>query len=88
MAFVGTDLAIVAQTGKAPRLFSYNTADTKATVVAANYFLSAFAVLQVGDLIMVRANNAAAGATGDIIMLAVLTCTSAGVTTVSKTTDA
>lgn len=84
MALIRTNLSYMGGPGKAPRLWSYTSPDTLATVVAADYFLAAYAQLQVGDWILVRAANATAVA-ADMDAVVVLTCTSAGVTVANKT---
>ena len=38
--------------GKAPKLFTYATADAKATVVGSGYFNDSSDVLEVGDMMM------------------------------------
>ena len=83
MALDRTKLAYMGGPGRAPRLWSYTTTDTQATTIAANYFLPAFAQLQVGDFIFCRAANATAVVT-DMTILVVLTATSAGVTVAVK----
>lgn len=44
-----------------PELFTYESADTLATIVAANYFNAEFNNLQVGDLIYVYSTAATGG---------------------------
>jgi hypothetical protein len=85
MAFAATDLSTICSTGVAPRLWSYNTADSPGVVKAADYFLPAWRQLRVGDFIAVESGN------GSLItqnfITVVLICTSASVTTASKTID-
>lgn len=83
MALVKTSLSYMGGPGKAPRLWSYTSPDTVATVIAANYFLTAYQQLQVGDFMLIRAANATAVVT-DMVIAVVLTCTSAGVTIAVK----
>jgi len=51
MAFTNETLAHVGGTSPAPRIYTYYTEDTQATVTAANYFSDAATKLQVNDLI-------------------------------------
>ena len=85
MAFVATELSTICSTGVGPRLWSYNTADSPAVAKGANYFLPAWRQLRVGDFIAVESGN------GSLItqnfITVVLICTSASVTTASKTVD-
>jgi hypothetical protein len=84
MALVRNYLSYMGGAGRAPRLWSYNSPDLIATVVAANYFQNAYQQLQVGDFIFIRANSGAAGAAADMVIVCILTCTSAGVTVATK----
>lgn len=65
----------------AGNLFQYKSADTIATVVAADYFLLVTDVLTIGDFILVGLIDGTDGA-----LLRVLTTTATGVTTVEQYT--
>lgn len=54
MALDKTKLSLLA-TGAYGKIFNYETADAKATVIAADYFLGAYAQFNPGDVIHVRA---------------------------------
>lgn len=54
MAFDRSKLACVSNTGNsAPKLYTYATDDSEATVVASNYFLGAYNIIAKGDMILV-----------------------------------
>lgn len=57
----------------APTMYTYGTADAKATVIAAGYFLGAYNTVKVGDFILANCSNAS-------VMLVVLTATSSAFT--------
>ena len=58
MAFSLSGLQQVGPGGQAPRLWVYNTPDAVATVIAADYFLSAKDLLQVNDVVLMVTSNA------------------------------
>ena len=62
MAFIRTDLSGNLGAGSnAPKLFTYkSTVDTKAQIVAADYFLSAYQILEEGDMIMLYGTDGGA----------------------------
>lgn len=62
----------------APKLYTYITADTKAATIAADYFLLATDVLNVGDTIIAVTDT---GTTAVTYALYVVAATSATVTT-------
>ena len=68
--------------GDAPQMWTYKSADAKATVAASGYFNSASSVLKVGDLVMIYDT-----ATPAASLHIVLTNTAAGVVDVSAGTD-
>jgi hypothetical protein len=68
--------------GDAPQMWTYKSADAKATVAASGYFNSASSVLKVGDLVMIYDT-----ATPAASLHIVLTNTTAGVVDVSAGTD-
>ena len=57
MAFVREDFKAGDSTGNAPAIHAYISDDTAATVNAANYFLSIYQLLTVGDLIYVAGDQ-------------------------------
>lgn len=62
----------------APKLYTYTTADAKATVIAADYFLGAYQILKAGDIIVATfANGGSIGA----CTLVIASSTSTTVTT-------
>lgn len=61
----------------APKIYSYSTADAKATVIAADYFLGAYQILDAGDVII------ATFATGGTIGACTLVVTASTSTTVT-----
>lgn len=61
----------------APKIYSYSTADAKATVIAADYFLGAYQILDAGDVII------ATFATGGSIGACTLVVTASTSTTVT-----
>ena len=83
MALVRTNLSYLGGPGKAPRLWSYTSPDTLATVAGAGYFVPAYQQFQVGDFIFVRAANATAVAT-DMVMYCITVVNSTTVTLVAK----
>ena len=68
--------------GDAPQMWTYKSADAKATVAASGYFNDASSVLKVGDLVMIYDT-----ATPAASLHIVLTNTAAGVVDVSTGTD-
>ncbi|MDA9085873.1 hypothetical protein N9K12_03580 [Methylophilaceae bacterium] len=68
--------------GDAPQMWTYKSADAKATVAASGYFNSVSSVLKVGDLVMIYDT-----ATPAASLHIVLTNTAAGVVDVSAGTD-
>ena len=68
--------------GDAPQMWTYKSADAKATVAASGYFNSASSVLKVGDLVMIYDT-----ATPAASLHIVLTNTAAGVVDVSAGKD-
>ena len=68
--------------GDAPQMWTYKSADAKATVAASCYFNSVSSVLKVGDLVMIYDT-----ATPAASLHIVLTNTAAGVVDVSAGTD-
>mgnify|MGYP000335893951 FL=1 len=68
--------------GDAPQMWTYKSADAKATVAASGYFNSASSVLKVGDLVMIYDT-----ATPAASLHIVLTNTAAGVVDVSAGPD-
>lgn len=68
--------------GDAPQMWTYKSADAKATVAASGYFNSASSVLKVGDLVMIYDT-----ATPAASLHIVLTNSAAGVVDVSAGTD-
>jgi hypothetical protein len=68
--------------GDAPQMWTYKSADAKATVAASGYFNDASSVLKVGDLVMIYDT-----ATPAASLHIVLTNTAAGVVDVSAGTD-
>lgn len=62
MAFIRTDLSGNLGAGSnAPKLHTYkSTVDNKAAIVAADYFLTAYQILEVGDMIMLYGTNGGA----------------------------
>jgi len=68
--------------GDAPQMWTYKSADAKATVAASGYFNDASSVLKVGDLVMIYDT-----ATPAASLHIVLTHTAAGVVDVSAGTD-
>ena len=68
--------------GDAPQMWTYKSADAKATVAASGYFNSASSVLKVGDLVMIYDT-----ATPAASLHIVITNTAAGVVDVSAGTD-
>lgn len=61
----------------APKLYTYSTADAKATVIASDYFLGAYNILKAGDIIVVTF------ATGGSIGACTLVVTASSSTTVT-----
>lgn len=68
--------------GDAPQMWTYKSADAKATVAASGYFNDVSSVLKVGDLVMIYDT-----ATPAASLHIVLTNTAAGVVDVSAGTD-
>lgn len=68
--------------GDAPQMWTYKSADAKATVAASGYFNSVSSVLKVGDLVMIYDT-----ATPAASLHIVITNTAAGVVDVSAGTD-
>lgn len=68
--------------GDAPQMWTYKSADAKATVAASGYFNDASSVLKVGDLVMIYDT-----ATPAASLHIVVTNTAAGVVDVSAGTD-
>jgi len=68
--------------GDAPQMWTYKSADAKATVAASGYFNDASSVLKVGDLVMIYDT-----ATPAASLHIVITNTAAGVVDVSAGTD-
>ena len=68
--------------GDAPQMWTYKSADAKATVAASGYFNSVPSVLKVGDLVMIYDT-----ATPAASLHIVLTNSAAGVVDVSAGTD-
>jgi|TARA_R110000744_G_scaffold114121_2_gene213470 hypothetical protein len=68
--------------GDAPQMWTYKSADAKATVAASGYFNSVSSVLKVGDLVMIYDT-----ATPAASLHIVLTNSAAGVVDVSAGTD-
>lgn len=96
MAFLKANLAQAGNSGNsnAPRLWTYKTADTHATVDSANYFLAAGDKLKVGDIIHVvvvtnlgAANEAVSTYGTHIVNAASLTAVDVSDVTVNVVTD-
>ena len=68
--------------GDAPQMWTYKSADAKATVAASGYFNDVSSVLKVGDLVMIYDT-----ATPAASLHIVLTNSAAGVVDVSAGTD-
>lgn len=79
MAFDKTKLTLLASGGYG-KVWSYETPDAKATVIAADYFLSKYTDLNPGDVIHVRA---VVGGTEVHFDLSILVSTSVTVTCLS-----
>jgi len=71
--------------GAAGKIYHYATADAKATVIAANYFLTDYNKFDAGDIIHVRA---VVGGTEVHFEVAILVSSSATVTTLSSASKA
>ena len=80
MAYAATGLASASnqQNDLLPRVYSYKTADTKATVLAANYFAMTPVRLKLGDWIMCQCSNG-----GLIVYILTATTTTSTCTTVA-----
>jgi hypothetical protein len=59
MAYTPLTFSLLANAGKSPDLWSYNTTDLQATVLAANYFGPSAPQVTVGDYIFCRTGDAA-----------------------------
>lgn len=80
MALTKSQLSLLSS-GAYGKVFSYYTADAKATVIAADYFLGAYEQLNPGDRIHVRA---VVGGTEVHFDVSILTSSSSSVTTLSS----
>lgn len=76
MAFAQKNLTCIGSGGD-NSLFLYTTADTDTTVETANYFLSAYSQLRVGDFILANLNT---GSSRETKLYFVATSSSSGVT--------
>lgn len=81
MAFSADDMNTI-HVATGVHLHTYTTADTEIAVTAADYFLDYYENLNVGDQILAVVDT---GGTAAAIQLAVLTASSAGVTTAVNT---
>lgn len=72
----------------APNIFIYGTGtDTVATIIAADYFLSKYAVLKVGDWILGNGSNGSFSVVVAAVSSTSVTVTSTGLTTAINTAD-
>lgn len=81
MALTPTNVTLLANAGRAPRLWSYQSSDLIATIAGANYFAAVAPQMNVGDIIFIRSGDA--GLAGSTIY-AVVTCDNISAITTGK----